>query len=76
MQVAIANSLPTLEEIVSLVERSEEDAYVKEVERRRTRINAGTPQEVQNEVGRDIWGASKVSNSIIQGLELIPECLT
>ncbi|KAG9127255.1 Superkiller protein 3 [Ceratobasidium sp. 392] len=60
MQVAIANSLPVLEEIVSLVERSEEDAYAKEVERRRTRINAGTQQEVQNEVGRDIWGASKL----------------
>lgn len=43
-----------------MVERSEEDAYVKEVERRRTRINAGTQQEVQSEVGRDIWGASKV----------------
>ncbi|KAG8720783.1 Superkiller protein 3 [Ceratobasidium sp. 394] len=60
IQVAFANSLPTLEEIVSLVERSEEDAYAKEVERRRTRINAGTQQDVQNEVGRDIWGASKL----------------
>ena len=60
IQAAIVNSLQTLEEIVALVERSEDDAYVKEVERRRTRINAGTQQEVQNEVGRDIWGASKV----------------
>ncbi|KAG8752591.1 Superkiller protein 3 [Ceratobasidium sp. 428] len=60
IQVAIANSLPILEEIVSLAEHSEEDAYTKEVERRRTRINAGTQQEVQNEVGRDIWGASKL----------------
>lgn len=57
----MANSLPILEEIVSLVERSEEDAYAREVERRRTRLNAGTQQEVQNEVGRDIWGASKVN---------------
>ncbi|CAE6511205.1 unnamed protein product [Rhizoctonia solani] len=60
IQEAMANSLPVLEEIVSLVERSEEEAYTKEVERRRTRLNAGTQQEVQNEVGRDIWGASKL----------------
>ncbi|CAE6419894.1 Tetratricopeptide repeat protein 37 Short=TPR repeat protein 37 [Rhizoctonia solani AG-1 IB] len=60
IQAAMANSLPVLEDIVFLVERSEEEAYTKEVERRRTRINAGTQQEVQNEVGRDIWGASKV----------------
>ncbi|KAJ1304710.1 hypothetical protein OPQ81_005849 [Rhizoctonia solani] len=60
IQEAMANSLPVLEEIVSLVERSEEEAYLKEVERRRTRLNAGTQQEVQNEVGRDIWGASKL----------------
>ncbi|CAE6416415.1 unnamed protein product [Rhizoctonia solani] len=59
-QEAMANSLPLIEEIVSLVERSEEEAYTKEVERRRTRLNAGTQQEVQNEVGRDIWGASKL----------------
>ncbi|QRW08082.1 superkiller protein 3 [Ceratobasidium sp. AG-Ba] len=60
IQVAINNSLPTLERIIDLVERSEEEAYTKEVDRRRTRINAGTQQEVQNEVGRDIWGASKL----------------
>ncbi|KAF8739668.1 Tetratricopeptide repeat, partial [Rhizoctonia solani] len=60
IQAAMGNSLPVLEEIVAVVERSEEEAYTKEVERRRTRINAGTQQEVQNEVGRDIWGASKL----------------
>ena len=60
-QNAVHMSLPIIEEIVSLLETHEEETMKKEVEKRRTRLGAGGPEIIRNEVGREIWSASKVS---------------
>ncbi len=59
-QSAIHNSLPILEEIISIVETHESDVFNKEVAKRRTRIGATGPEAVKREVGREIWSISKV----------------
>ncbi|KAI9511143.1 TPR-like protein, partial [Russula earlei] len=59
-QEAVYNSLPILEEIVSLIEADEMETLDKEVTKRRTRLNAGGPQSVRNEVIREIYGGSKL----------------
>ena len=59
-QSAIHNSLPILEEIVGIVERNEQSAFEKEVQKRRTRLGAAGPEQIKRDVGREIWGASKV----------------
>ncbi|KAF8504124.1 TPR-like protein [Gautieria morchelliformis] len=58
VQDSIHNSLPTLEEIVSLIERDEEEKIKKEVERRRMRLGAGRPEKIKLDVGREVWDAS------------------
>jgi superkiller protein 3 len=59
-QAAISNSLPILEEIVSLNELDEMETLEKEVANRRKRLNAGSPRSVRNEVILEVYGASKV----------------
>ncbi|KAF8322289.1 hypothetical protein DL93DRAFT_2205831 [Clavulina sp. PMI_390] len=59
-QSAIHNSLPLIEEIVELIEKEEESEISKEVDRRRMRLGAGRPEDIKNEVGCSIWGASKL----------------
>ncbi|KAF8070280.1 TPR-like protein [Lyophyllum atratum] len=59
-QTAIHQSLPHLEEIVSLLEIHEEETIKKEVEKRRTRLGAAGPELVKKEVGREVWGTSKI----------------
>ncbi|KAL0571344.1 Superkiller protein 3 [Marasmius crinis-equi] len=60
VQVAVHNTLIVLEEIIELVERQEEDYAKKEFEKRRTRLNAGTPEEIRQAIGREVWGTSKL----------------
>ncbi|KAG5646300.1 hypothetical protein DXG03_003897 [Asterophora parasitica] len=59
-QIAIYQSLPLLQEIVALVETQEDETMKKEVEKRRTRLGAAGPEVIRKEVGREIWGASKL----------------
>lgn len=59
-QTVIQDSLPILEEIVSIHEKDEETNYDREVEKRRMRLGAAGPEEVKKEVGREIWSVSKV----------------
>ncbi|KAJ6593707.1 TPR-like protein [Mycena capillaripes] len=59
-QVAIHNNLPVLEEIIRIVEHDEEDAYTKEVAKRRTRLGAASPEQLRKEVGVEIWGPSQL----------------
>ncbi|THH06300.1 hypothetical protein EW146_g9652 [Bondarzewia mesenterica] len=60
-QIAVQNSLPILEEIVSLIERSEEqNIKKKEVDNRRTRLNAAGPEEVKREVRREVYANSRL----------------
>ncbi|KAF8513017.1 TPR-like protein [Hysterangium stoloniferum] len=60
IQLAIYNSLPTFEEIVALTERVEEERIKKEVERRRMRLGAPRPEQIKNEVAREVWDASEL----------------
>ncbi|KAJ6558576.1 superkiller protein 3 [Mycena vulgaris] len=60
MQAVVHNTLPVLEEIVGIVEHEEEDAYTKEVARRRTRLGAASPEQLRKEVGVEIWGPSQL----------------
>jgi superkiller protein 3 len=59
-QAAIYNSLPILEEIVSLNEADETETLDKEIGNRRKRLNAGSPRSVRNEVIREVYGSSNV----------------
>ena len=63
IQDAVHNTLAVLEEIIGLVERQEEDYTKKEFEKRRTRLNAGPPDEIRQTIGREIWGSSKVGST-------------
>jgi superkiller protein 3 len=59
-QSAIHNSLPVIEEIVLILENHENNVFTKEVEKRRQRLGAAGPEAVKREVGREVWGSSKV----------------
>ncbi|KAG6854057.1 hypothetical protein C0991_011035 [Blastosporella zonata] len=59
-QTAIHHSLPHIEEIVQLVEVQEEETLRKEVDKRRTRLGAPSLEILKNEVGREIWGPSRL----------------
>ncbi|KAJ7782973.1 TPR-like protein [Mycena metata] len=59
-QAAVHNNLPVLEEIVGIVEKDEEDAYTKEVAKRRTRLGAASPEQLRKEVGIEVWGPSQL----------------
>ncbi|KAF5389426.1 hypothetical protein D9757_004371 [Collybiopsis confluens] len=58
---AIHNSLTVIEEIVTILEREEESYMKKEFGKRRTRLNAGPPDQIRKEIGREVWGTSKAS---------------
>lgn len=64
-QVAIHNSLPTLEEVVSLTEADEKKTFQSEVAKRRTRLNAGSLRDVENEVAKEVYGSSKVLSLVL-----------
>ncbi|KAJ3501664.1 hypothetical protein NLJ89_g9238 [Agrocybe chaxingu] len=59
-QDSIHNGFRVLEEIVSLTERLEEDTFKREVERRRTRLGASSPEQIRKEVFREISGKSQL----------------
>ncbi len=67
-QAAIYNSLPIIEDIVSLNEADETERLKKEIDNRRTRLHAGSPRSVRNEVIREVYGSSKA-------WYLIPLCI-
>ncbi|KAG8976849.1 Superkiller protein 3, partial [Tulasnella sp. 427] len=59
-QVALHNSLPILEEIVSIEEKREKEYITKEVEKRRMRIGSSPLNILKQEVGREAWSSSKL----------------
>jgi superkiller protein 3 len=76
-QVAIHDGLNVLEEMISLTEALEEDSYKREVEKRRTRLGASSPDQLKKEVFRDISGSSQVqfmpfSTDNVDQLQLAP----
>ena len=62
--MAVQNSLPIIEEIVSIIEKEEQLTVKNEVERRRTRLGAAGPEQIRKDVGREVWGSSKVSDAV------------
>ena len=54
------DSLPILQEVVSLTEKEEEEKITREVDKRRMRLSASRPEVIKNEVGREVWGSSTV----------------
>ena len=60
IQSAVYNDLPVLEEIIDIIEKQEKTFMIKEIERRRTRLGAGTKEYVRKQVGREIWAVSRV----------------
>ena len=63
IQNAVHNTLPVLEEIVTLIEKEEENAFDREFEKRRTRLDAANtgPVGIRRQVGKSIWSVSKAS---------------
>ncbi|KAJ7072456.1 TPR-like protein [Mycena amicta] len=57
---AVHNSLPILEEIISILEREETAVYDKEVAKRRTRLGAASPEVLRKEVGVEVWSLSQL----------------
>lgn len=60
-QSTIQNSLPIVEEIVSIYEQNETNNYNKEVENRRTRLGSLPLDEEKKSVVREIFSVSKVT---------------
>ncbi|KAJ7188466.1 TPR-like protein [Mycena filopes] len=59
-QAVVHNNLPVLDEVVRITEEDEEDAYTKEVAKRRTRLGAASPEQLRKEVGVEVWGPSQL----------------
>ncbi|TFK75308.1 TPR-like protein [Pluteus cervinus] len=59
-QTAIHNTLPVLEEIIQLIEKDEADVFKKELDTRRMRLNAPPLEQLKLDIGREIWGQSKL----------------
>ena len=59
-QSAIHNSLPVLLELITLLETHEEEYLKKEVEKRRTRLGAPGPEQLEKDIGKEVWGTSRV----------------
>ncbi|KAF6760007.1 superkiller protein 3 SKI3 [Ephemerocybe angulata] len=60
MQSAIHDSLPILEEVVSLLESEEQAKFTKEFNARRTRLGAPNPNAIRKDLDREICGDSKL----------------
>ena len=61
-QVAIHDGLNVLEEMISLAETLEDDAYKREVDKRRMRLGASSPDQLKKEVFKDISDSSQVQS--------------
>lgn len=61
-QELIHNTFLVLQEIIDLLEGIESERFKKEVETRRTRLGALPLDRLKLNVGREIWGQSKVGS--------------
>ena len=62
-QNAIHNGFQVLEEITSLTEALEEDTFKREVEKRRMRLGAPSPEQIKKELFIEIFSKSQVRTS-------------
>ncbi|KAK0207900.1 superkiller protein 3 [Desarmillaria ectypa] len=59
-QEAVHNGLPILEETVRILEKDETEKITREFEKRRTRLGAGSPEQIKKDVGIEIWSVSRL----------------
>lgn len=59
-QSAIHNSLPVLEELVSIYEKYEQGVQRDEISKRRTRLNAPPLEQIQQNVALEVLSVSQV----------------
>lgn len=59
-QSAIHNSLPIVQEIVQILEEYEDTTFAQEVDKRRKRLGAPSPDVIRQEVGYEVWSESRV----------------
>ena len=59
-QAAVHNSLPVIEEIISITERDEEAFVKNEFDKRRTRLDGPSPDQLKKDIGVEVWGTSRV----------------
>ncbi|KAG8213777.1 superkiller protein 3 [Butyriboletus roseoflavus] len=60
IQAAVHNSLPIIEEIISIIERDEEVLIKNEFDKRRTRLGGPSPDQLKKDIGVEVWGASRL----------------
>lgn len=60
MQTAVHNTLPIIEELVSLYEREEAETVDREVTKRRTRLGAAGPEQIRREVNCEVLESSRL----------------
>jgi superkiller protein 3 len=60
IQSAVHESLPVLEEVVSLLETEEQARFTKDFNARRTRLGGPKPAELKKELDKEICDNSKV----------------
>ncbi|KAH9895045.1 TPR-like protein [Cubamyces lactineus] len=60
IQLAIHNSLPVLEELVSLYEEEEQGVIQSEISKRRTRLNAPPADQIQRDVTLEVLSTSQL----------------
>jgi len=66
-QVAVNDTLPIIEEIVSLKEKAEYETIKGETDNRRKRLNAAGPEEIRREVGREVYTSSQARLNLCCG---------
>ncbi|TFY67241.1 hypothetical protein EVJ58_g1753 [Rhodofomes roseus] len=59
-QLAIQDSLPTLEELISIHEQEETENIEREFQKRRTRLGAAGPEQLKKEVAREFMCPSQL----------------
>ena len=64
-QSAIQDSLPIIQEIVRILEKYEVATFGQEVDKRRKRLGAPSPDVIRQEVGYELWSASRVRLSLV-----------
>ena len=64
-QSALQNSLPIVQEIVEILEKYEDTTFAQEVDNRRKRLGAPSPEVIRQEVGLEVLNESQVPTSPI-----------
>ena len=64
-QSAIQDSLPIVQEIIQILEKYEDTTFTQEVDQRRKRLGAPSPDVIRREVGHEILSVSRVGAPLV-----------